>query len=129
MRASIATLGSASVTAGRTRWDGEPAPPTGSQLSHSENTTMSTSPVQKIGIESPKSEPSRASASKSELGHTADVVHVADGERLVEPQMLAEPGHGLLGRVLAEHERDGVARQQVDREHDDEDDAEQDRHG
>ena len=77
MRAIIATDGSASVTAGSTRWASEPAPPTGSQLSHSEKTTISTRPVQKIGIESPNSEPSRASASKSEFGHTAEATPAA----------------------------------------------------
>src|SRR3989442_4857251 len=70
MRAIIATDGSASVTAGSTRCVNEPAPPTGSQLSHNENTTIRTRPVQKIGIDSPKSEPSRASPSNSEWGHT-----------------------------------------------------------
>ena len=72
MRAIIAIDGSARVTAGRTRCVSEPAPPTGSQLSHREKTTISTRPVQKIGIERPNSEPSRASASNSEFGHTAE---------------------------------------------------------
>src|SRR5713101_2656578 len=116
MRAIIATDGSASVTAGSTRCAGEPAPPTGSQLSQSEKTTISTSPVQKIGIESPKSEPRRASASKREVGRrrrvrrlaelplrrarapevaaqqAAHVVRVADEERLVEPEVIPELG-------------------------------------
>ena len=168
------------MTAGSTRCVSEPAPPTGSQLSHSEKTTISTRPVQKIGIDSPKSEPSRASASKSEFGHTAeatpaampatsgeeqrghrqlqrrrpgvgqlgghrtvlldrapevaardaaDVVEVADEEGLVEAEVLAQPGHRVLGGVLAEHERDGVAGQQIDGEHDHEHHAEQDGHG
>ena len=77
MRAIIATDGSASVTAGSTRWVREPAPPTGSQLSQSENTTINTRPVQKIGIDSPKSEPSRASPSNNELGRTAEATPAA----------------------------------------------------
>ena len=74
MRETIATDGSASVTAGSTRWLREPAPPTGSQLSQREKTTISTSPVQKIGIESPNSEARRAIASKTELGQTAETI-------------------------------------------------------
>src|SRR5262245_65995473 len=77
MRAIIATDGSARVTAGKTRWVSDPAPPTGSQLSHSENTTISTSPVQKIGIDRPNSEARRATASKNELGHTAETMPAA----------------------------------------------------
>ena len=43
--------------------------------------------------------------------------------------MLAQLGDGVLGRVLAEHQRDRVARQVVDGEHDHEHHAEQDGHG
>ena len=77
MREIIATDGKARVTAGSTRWESEPAPPTGSQLSQSENTTMRTSPVQKMGIDRPKSEARRAAALKSEFGHTADTTPAA----------------------------------------------------
>src|SRR3990172_1452019 len=72
MRATMATEGRASVTAGSTRGAGVPAPPTGSQDSQKANTTMRTRPVQNTGMESPNREPMRATASKSEVGHTAD---------------------------------------------------------
>ena len=77
MRAIIATDGSASVTAGSTRCASDPAPPTGSQWSQSEKITISTRPVQKIGIDSPNSDPRRANASKSEFGHTAEATPAA----------------------------------------------------
>ena len=77
MRATIATDGSASVTAGSTRWLGDPIPPTGSHGSQSAKTTMSTRPVQNTGMERPKSEPTRAMASKSELGQTAEITPAA----------------------------------------------------
>ena len=136
---------------------------------------MSTRPVQKIGIE-PNSEPRRASASKSEFGHTAEprpprdaghrrdhqrgdgqlqggrprvgaaptgrfwldratevaasetahVVQVADEERLVETEVIAQLCH-RVGGVLAEHQRE--RRPQVDGEHDHEHHAEQHGHG
>ena len=57
-----------------------------------------------------------------------DVVEVADGERLVEAQVLAQRGDGVLGGVLAQHQRHRVTRQQIDRQHDDEHHAEQDGH-
>src|SRR5438874_906704 len=77
MRDTIATDGRARVMAGSTRWESEPAPPTGSQLSHSEKTTISTRPVQKIGIDRPNSDASRATASKTELGQTAETTPAA----------------------------------------------------
>ena len=77
MRATIAIEGSASVTAGSTRWLGDPIPPTGSHGSQSEKTTIRTRPVQNTGMESPKSEPTRARASKAELGHTAETTPAA----------------------------------------------------
>src|SRR5205823_7051680 len=77
MRDTIATDGRARVMAGSTRWESEPAPPTGSQLSHSEKTTISTRPVQKIGIDRPNSDASRATASKTEFGQTAETTPAA----------------------------------------------------
>ena len=77
MRAIIAMDGRASVTAGRTRCSGDPTPPTGRIGSQNAKTTMRTRPVQNTGIDSPKSEESRDSASKSELGHTAETIPVA----------------------------------------------------
>ena len=58
-----------------------------------------------------------------------DVVDVADEHRLVEAQVVAQLGHRLRRGVLAQHEGDRVARDQLDGEHDHEDDAEQHRHG
>ena len=57
----------------------------------------------------------------------AEVLDVADEQRLVEAEVVAQLRDGVLGRVLAEHELHGVARDQLERQHDDEHDPEQDR--
>src|SRR5437867_12760791 len=107
MRAIIATDGSASVTAGSTRCVREPAPPTGSQLSQSENTTIRTRPVQKIGIDNPKSEPSRARPSNSELGRTAEATPAAIPTRRSEERRVGKEGGGAWGRCDGEGEWQG----------------------
>ena len=58
-----------------------------------------------------------------------DVFEVADEERLVQPEMVAKLGDGVLRGVLAEHQGHRVARQEIDREHDHEHHAEQHGHG
>ena len=66
---------------------------------------------------------------RSPLARRPDVLHVADGQGLVEAQVVPQAGHRVLGGVLAEHEGHGVARDQLDGEHHHEDDAEQHGHG
>src|SRR5438132_139804 len=52
-----------------------------------------------------------------------------DEERLVEAEGVAKPRHGLGSGVLTQHEGDGVAGNELDRQRHHEDHTEQDGHG